>query len=185
MATTRLYTIEDLEALPDDGHVYDLVDGELRRREPVGVEHGIIGGELSGRLWAFVHEHGLGAVLISDTIYVYRRDPDRSLKPDISFIRADRLPVGADLPRPSSIPPDLAVEVVSPNDPAEEVDERIALYRSFGVPLVWVLWPRRKAVTVYADGRLVRELLEGDELDGGDVLPGFRVAVADLFRIGR
>jgi Uma2 family endonuclease len=185
MATTKLFTIEDLEALPDDGHVYDLVDGELRRREPVGAEHGIIGGGILSRLWIFVHERSLGEVLLSDTIYVYQRDPDRSLKPDVSFIRGDRLPVGAHLLRPITLPPDLAVEVVSPNDLAEEVDEKIALCRAFGVPLIWVLWPRRRAVAVYAAGRLAYELGEGDELDGGDVLPGFRVAVADLFDVGR
>jgi Uma2 family endonuclease len=185
MVTTKLHTIEDLEALPDDGHVYDLVDGELRRREPVGVEHGIIGGGILSRLWLFVHEHGLGEVLISETIYVYRRNPDRSLKPNVSFIRADRLPTGENIKRPMPLPPDLVVEVVSPNDLAEEVDEKIALYRDFGVPLIWELWPRRRAIFVYAAGQPVRELGAADDLDGGDVLPGFRVPIADLFRVGR
>jgi Uma2 family endonuclease len=185
MATTRLMTIEDLEALPDDGHVYDLVDGDLRRREPVGGEHGTIGGNVFARVWFFVRERGLGEVLLSDTIYVYRRDPDRSLKPDLSFIRADRLPAGDPFRRPIEIPPDLAVEVVSPNERADDVDEKISLYRSFGVPLIWFLWPRRRVVTIYAEGRPMREMGEGDELDGGDVLHGFRVPVADLFRVGR
>ena len=185
MTTTRLMTIEDLEALPDDGHVYDLIDGELRRRQPVGAEHGIIGSGILSRLWTFVHEHDLGEILLSETIYVYRRDPDRSLKPDVSFVRADRLPIGADIRRPLTIPPDLAVEVVSPNDRAGNVEQRIQRYLRFGVPLLWVLWPRRRAITVYANGRLVCELGEGDELDGGDVLPGFRVAVAELFDVGR
>jgi Uma2 family endonuclease len=185
MATTKLFTIEDLEALPDDRHVYDLIDGGLRRREPVGAEHGIIGSGILSRLWTFVHEHDLGEMLRSETIYVYRRDPDRSLKPDVSFVRADRLPVGAEIQRPLTVPPDLAVEVVSPHDLAEEIDEKIALYRAFGVPLLWVFWPRRRAIAVYADGHLVCELEEGDELDGGKILPGFRVPVAELFRVGR
>ena len=185
MATTRLMTIEDLEALPDDGYLYDLVVGELVRREPVGAEHGIVGGNVFGRIWQFAREHGLGEVLLSNTIYVYQRDPDRSLKPDISFVRADRVPTGEAFWRPIEIPPDLAVEVVAKSERADQVEEKVALYRDFGVPLLWGLWSRRKTVTVYEAGRPLRELSDADELDGGEVLPGFRVPVADLFRVGR
>lgn len=181
MATTKLFTIEDLEALPDDGHVYDLVDGRLRRRKPVGGEHGDIGAGILSMLWLFVRDHALGKVLNPETIYVYRRNPDRSLKPDASFIRAARLPTGAAFRRPLTIPPDLAVEVVSPHDTADEIEEKIALYQSFGVPLIWVFWPRRRSVWVYAAGAQPRELGENDELDGGDVLPGFRLRVGDVF----
>jgi Uma2 family endonuclease len=116
-----------------------------------------------------------------ETIYVYRRDPDRSLRPDASFIRAERLPAGEAFRRPVQIPPDLVVEVVSPHDRADEIDEKIALYQAFGVPLIWVFWPRRRAVWVYAVGAQPREIGENDDLDGGDVLPGFRLRVGDVF----
>jgi Uma2 family endonuclease len=185
MATTRVFTIEDLEALPDDGHVYELIDGQLRRKPDVGVRHGAIQGNVTGPLWAFVKELALGEVLGSDTIYEVRRAPDRGLRPDASFVRADRLPPEDQLDKPLAVVPDLAIEVVSPNDPAADVEEKIETYRQAGVPLVWVLWPRRRVVAVYAAGKPMVEVGIGDELDGGEVLPGFRIAVADLFRVGR
>ena len=185
MATTKLFTIEDLEALPDDGHVWELIDGELVRREPVGGRHGALGFRVGRRVGNFVEEHSLGEMFGSDTIYAFRRDPDRGLRPDASFVRADRLPLGDQFDKPLELVPDLVIEVVSPNDRAGALEEKLETYQRFGVPLIWVLWPRRRAITVYAVGQPVRELSEDKELDGGDVLPGFRVAVADLFRVGR
>jgi Uma2 family endonuclease len=187
MATTtaKLFTIEDLEAMPDDGHVWELIDGELVRREPVGGRHGALQMAVGGWLWQYLQEHPVGTVFGSDTIYAFQRDPDRGLKPDASFVRADRLPAGAAFDKPLTVLPDLVVEVVSPNDRAGAIDEKLDTYQRFGVPLIWVFWPRRQAITVYAAGQPIRELTAGDELDGGDVLPGFRVAVADLFSVGR
>ena len=185
MATPPLFTIEDLDALPDDGHVYELIDGELRRKPDKGARHGAIQGNVPGPLWAFVKERALGEVLGSDTIYEFRRVPDRGLRPDASFLRADRLPPEDQLDKPLAIVPDLAIEVVSPNDHAEDVAEKIETYQWAGVPLVWVLWPRRRVVSVYAAGKSTVALGVGDDLDGGDVLPGFRVSVAALFRVGR
>ncbi len=78
-------------------------------------------------------------------------------------------------------PPDLAVEVVSPGDRAEEVYGKVREYLDAGARLVWVVWPRHRAVTVYTLDGQVRERREGDALDGDDVLPGFRVRVAELF----
>src|SRR5688500_14817538 len=185
MVSTKLYTIEDLEALPDDGHVYELIDGELRRRSPVGGRHGAMQSRVDRRVGNYIEAHGLGEVFGSDTIYTFQRGPDRGLRPDVSFIRADRLPPEEHFDKPISVVPDLVIEVVSPNDRPGELEEKIAIYRNAGVPLIWVLWPRRRTVSVYAVGQEPRELAEGDELDGGEVLPGFRVAVADLFRVGR
>ena len=185
MAATKLFTIEELEALPDDGHVYELIDGVLVRREPVGGRHGAVGSRIDRRVGAFVEEHGLGEVFNAETIYVFQRDPDRGLKPDVSFVRAERLPSDEQFDKPLHLVPDLVVEVVSPNDRTIEIDEKIEIYRRAGVPLIWVLWPRRRAIWVYAAGKEPRALSEGDDLDGGEVLPGFRVPVADLFRVGR
>ena len=185
MATTKRYTIEDLETLPDDGHVWELIDGELVRREAVGGRHGAMGSRIDRRIGNFVEERGLGEVFVAETIYAFQRDPDRGLKPDVSFVRADRLPEGGEFDKPLKIVPDLVVEVFSPNDRIGALEEKLETYQRFGVPLIWVFWPRRRMISVYAAGQPVRELREGEELDGGDVLPGFRVAVADLFRVGR
>lgn len=185
MATTRLMTVDDLEALPDDGHVWELIDGELQRREPMGGRHADLGAGVLARIWWFLREHPLGRALNAEAIYLLQRDPQLAVKPDVSFVREDRLPAGDLYDKPLELVPDLVVEVVSPNDRAGNVERQIQRYLRFGVPLLWVFWPRRRAIAVYADGRLVRELGEGDELDGGDVLPGFHVPVAELFDIGR
>jgi Uma2 family endonuclease len=101
--------------------------------------------------------------------------------PDVSFIAQARLPDGS-VPE-GFIPgaPDLAVEIVSPGDRAEEVYGKVREYLDAGARLVWVVWPRHRAVTAYPPDGQSRELREDDELDGGAVLPGFRVRVGDLF----
>jgi Uma2 family endonuclease len=185
MATTKLITIEDLADLPDDGHVYEVIDGQLLKRAAAGGTHGAISSRVGRRVGNVVEERALGEVFNSTTIFALRRNPDTGLKPDVSIVRADRLPVGDAFDRPLELVPDLVVEVISPNDRAGEIEDKIAIYLQAGVPLLWVFWPYRRVVTVYVAGRCVRELGAGDELDGGDVLPGFRVAVADLFHVGR
>jgi Uma2 family endonuclease len=185
MSAPRQYTIEDLEAVRDDGHVWELIDGVLVRRAPVGGLQGVVQANVTGHVWTYVHPHQLGAVLVAGTIYVLGRQPDTGLKPDVSFISRDRLPADEALVRPPEIAPDLVVEVVGPNDPAGEIEDKVARYRRFGVPLIWVLWLSHRSIFIFSMDEPTRELHEGDELDGGHVLPGFRVAVADLFRVGR
>jgi Uma2 family endonuclease len=184
MVATRLYTVEDLEALPDDGQVYELIDGKLVRREPVGAEHGDLGAGMLARLWVFLRGNPLGRAYNAETIFRLQVDPEIGVKPDVSFVRKERLPPRSDYARPLELAPDLVVEVVSPNDRAGAIEEKIELYQRFGVPLIWLLWPRRHTISVLELGRAARELREGDVLDGGDVLPGFRVPVADLFDLG-
>ena len=79
------------------------------------------------------------------------------------------------------MPPDLAVEMISPTDEPAEIAKKQELYRRAAVPLVWWVYPDRRTVGVYQHGQLVAELGEGDDLDGGDVLPGFRLPVAEIF----
>ena len=101
--------------------------------------------------------------------------------PDVAFVRADRLPPLEELDGFVPFPPDLAVEVVSPTDRFVEVAEKVAADLDGGVQLVWVIEPRRQTVTVHAADRSVRVLGTQDTLDGGDILPDFRVEVAEKF----
>jgi Uma2 family endonuclease len=101
-------------------------------------------------------------------------------KPDVSFIAAGRLPVRQFVRGHVRIAPDLAVEVVSPNDLYTLLDEKVEEYRDAGVRLIWIINPGTRTAAVYrADGTTVR-LSENDELAGEDVLPGFRVRLGDL-----
>jgi len=181
MTTTTLMTAEELMALPDDGCRYELIDGVLHRMSPSGIEASAIAMRIGSRLNAFAFERRLGIVTGADGGYYFGRNPDTVRAPDIAFIRIDRLPPPAERQGYSSVIPDLAVEVVSPSDRERDVLDKVAFYLAKGVPLVWVVRPRPRTITVhYADAQLV--LHEADVLDGADVLPGFYLPVADLFR---
>jgi len=179
-AERRLYTADDLLAMDEDER-YELVRGELRVMEPEpGPAHGIVVTTLIVLLGAHVRERRLG-VVFAPTAFQLARDPDTVRGPDVSFVRADRLPrdgMGAGY---LELGPDLAVEVLSPSNKPGEMREKMDDYFTAGVRTVWIVDPRRRTVTVHAPGEAPRVLREGDALEGGDVVPGFRCAVAELF----
>jgi Uma2 family endonuclease len=102
--------------------------------------------------------------------------------PDVALVRAERLPPPHERIGAMPVIPDLAVEIVSPSDRITKVRDKIRRYLEAGVPLIWLIEPRRRQVTVYRPGQPEHVLGMADELDGGEVLPGFRLAVAELFR---
>ncbi len=173
-------TAADLAALRDDDHRYDLVRGELWRMAPAGFRHGAIAGAAAQFLRDFASKHDLGVVLGAETGFRLARDPDTVLAPDAAFVRRDRLPPPDQRAGFPDLAPDLVVEVVSPSDRADQVNEKVVSYLDAGVPLVWVVYPDTRTVAVHAPDGTVRLMREADELDGGDVLPGMRLPVADL-----
>ena len=125
----------------------------------------------------------MGLVLNDGVGYILDRDPDLLRIPDVSFIAWARVP-DEDIPEgfwPGA--PDLAVETVSPHDRANDVHDKVREYLESGTRLVWVLWPKPRSVTAHTPDGVTRELDSDDELLGGDVLPGFRVQVAELFAV--
>ena len=173
-------TAAELERLPRDGWRYELRKGELRRMPPAGEPHGRHGNKLNALLSIHVLQNHLGVVYSLETGFRLESDPDTLYAPDIAFITRDRVPTED---RPGFFPgaPDLAVEVVSPSDTAEEVREKVDDYLRLGTRIVWVVYPRTKRVAVYRAEGLVRELAGDDVLDGEDVVPGFTCRVADIF----
>ncbi|HWE64912.1 MAG TPA: Uma2 family endonuclease [Chloroflexota bacterium] len=182
-----LLTDDDLLALPDDGKMYELMEGRLLRMSPSGGTATLLGVKLSSILYAFVSPHGLGAISGADGEYVLSKPgaPVTALAPDIGFVRADRVP-----PRDSPIhdkawplAPDLAVEVASPNQYRPGMATKAQVYLSSGVRLVWVVWPKRREVDIWhpGDTKPSRTLRMGDALDGEDVLPGFSYSLDQLF----
>lgn len=130
---------------------------------------------------AHVKPANLGHVAGPNAGYQYPAlDSGRLKFPDVSFIAAGRMTGG--LPKGwASIPPDLVMEVVSPNDEADEVQQKVGQWLAGGVRLVWVVYPEAREVVVHHPDRHSQTLVLGEELTGEDVLPGFRVAVAELF----
>lgn len=181
MATTvRRFTADDLWELPGD-EPWEIWEGELREVGGAGGRASNLAGEIFSLLRPFVRAGKLGLLTGADGTYIVARDPDTVLVPDAAFVRWDRLPDRRAPDRYIPVAPDLVVERVSPTDRARDIAAKMELYRRAGVPLVWWVRPATRTVTVYRDGRLEAELGEGAELDGGDVLPGFRLAVAEIF----
>lgn len=179
MAQTK-YTPEALLSMPD-GDQYELVDGELVERQ-MGFRSSRIGGQLFKFLAMHCDQHQLGWVLPSDAGYqCFPDDPGKVRKPDISFIQAARLAAEDEPEGWARIAPDLAVEVVSPNDLFEAVSIKVREYLAAGVRLVWVIDTATQMVYVYPNGRRGEILTHDDELSGGDVVEGFQCRVAGLF----
>ncbi len=183
VATQTQYTPEDLLAMPD-GKSYELVGGQLVQRN-VGVESSWVGGELHLNLSRYCRERKLGWALPADNGYqCFPHEPGLVRRPDVSFVRYGRFPGGA-LPKGwATIPPDLAVEVVSPNDIVYQLEDKLEDYRKVGVPLVWVVFPNSRTVRVYRADGSTSFLREDEELSGEDIIPGFRCSVREIFPPG-
>jgi Uma2 family endonuclease len=177
----RTYTPDDLLRMPKD-QKYDLVEGRLVERH-MGAESSFIAGTLLRLIGAFVDAQGLGFLFPADCGYtIWPDDPWKVRYPDGSFIRRGRFP-GDRVPKGhSEVRPDLAIEVISPNDDAEAVEAKVADYLQAGVPLLWVIYPGSRSIYVLRPDGSARRLTSRDELDGEGVLPGWKCPVLDVFK---
>jgi Uma2 family endonuclease len=174
-------TAETLYDLPDDGHRYELAAGRLVRMPPAGARHGSIAARIARLLDEYVEDQDLGCVCTADTGFILQRDPDIVRAPDVGFVAKARLAGGGEPERFWPFAPDLAIEVVSPSDRADELREKIRDYFAAGTRLVWVVYPGTRSVEVHRSMREARGLGEDDQLDGGDVLPCFYCPVRRCF----
>lgn len=178
----RVVTAEELFQYPD-ARRYELVRGVPRVSEPPGGVHGRIAAKLAAHLPGHVEGLGLGTVL-AETGYLVQRVPDTVRGPDVSFVSRTRLP-------PDQIPeqfipgaPDLAVEILSPSSRWSDVEETLADYFAAGARLVWVVDARERRVIVRYPDRPPRVAVAGESLDGEDVVPGYALALVELFGTG-
>jgi Uma2 family endonuclease len=182
MVATRLITAEDLEAMGSEAEKrYELIDGILVAVEGVGGRHGGINIELASNLRNHIRPRKLGWLFSADTRFLIQRNPDLVQMPDISFIRADRIPPQGLWEGIIPIAPDMATEIASPGDTGAEVRRKIQRFLDAGTRLAWIVWPRQRAVSVLRPGQPEMWLTEDDELDGGDVIPGFKLPIASIF----
>ena len=181
-------TIAQMQALPDDGWIYELVDGRLVRMPGSGNKATAIAGLLVAALINFVRPRKLGRISLPDGEYnltLPGAPNETALIPDVAFVRAGRLPA-LNSQAANAIPhlaPDLVAEVASPNQYRPELGAKARRYLEAGVRLVWVIRPDDEQVEVWRPGsnQPVATLGVNDSLDGLDVLPGFSHPVADLF----
>ncbi len=169
-------TAEQLFRAQDVGRC-ELVRGELRTMIPPGFEHSLIAMNLGWELSNHVRAHDLGRV-VTEPGFILARDPDTVRAPDIAFVRAERLVRTAGYFEGA---PDLAVEVLSPDDRPGYVSDKVAEWIEAGSRSVWVVDPRSRTVIVHEPEREPRLLDEADTLFGGDLLPGFELDVRRIF----
>ena len=181
--TTQLMTVEGLLKLPQDGFRYELVEGELRRMPPAGHEHGDVTMNIAAPLHRHVKSNGLGKVYAAETGFLLQTNPDTIRAPDVAFIQRERVEQVSKSTSYWPGAPDLVVEVVSPGDTVSRVEEKVQEWLKFGVRLVWVVSPKLRTVTAYRSLTSVVVLTEKDTLDGGDVVPGFQISVAEIFAV--
>jgi len=172
--------MQEFLALPDHD-LYELVDGELREINVSNLSS-LVSCKTSARLTIHCEAKNLGPVFACDAYYqCFAGRPRHARKPDVSFIRRDRLTEGWLADGYFTIAPDLAVEVLSPNDLAYEVDEKIGEYLDAGVRLVWIINPEQRWVTIHRADGSVAKLKEPETLNGEQVVQGFSCRVGELF----
>ena len=181
--TTKLMTADELLMMPKDGFHYELVRGELKRMSPTGDVHGSVTMALASPLYQYVKLNQLGKVYAAETGFKLESNPDTVRAADISFVSMERVQAAGRIEGYRSGAPDLAVEVLSPGNTKREMAEKVEAYFAAGARLVWIVNPKLKNVTVYRSLTDIATLTEKDMLEGGEVVPGFQIPVAEIFAI--
>ena len=181
LANPRALTDEQFMSLPEDGNRYEYVDGELVIVANSGLEHGYLAVTLSCFLTIFVRNHKLGVTCDSSTVFKMKTGNKRS--PDLAIIAKERLQGLKRLPKGFfDGAPDLAVEIISPNNTFEEIHNKLVEYFENGTRLVWVILPDEECVLVYHKPKPSKLLQLEDSLDGEDVIPNFNLPLSELFQ---
>jgi Uma2 family endonuclease len=178
----KLMTADELLAMPDDGFCYELIKGELIKvSPPPGHEHGLVAMNLASPLYEYVKNKKLGKVYAAETGFLLEQNPDTVRAPDVAFVRGERFEEAGPIKGYWIGAPDLAVEVLSPSDTVRKVGGKVAHWLESGARSVWIVSPKMHTVTVYHSLNEIEVLTKNDTLDGGDVVPGFQIPIAEIF----
>jgi Uma2 family endonuclease len=175
----RLYTAEEFAEMDPENKLHELVRGVLQVRDSPTKAHGYTAAQVGYAIQRYLETHPIGRVFV-EVDYATERGPDTVRRPDVSFVTHERdkqMPAWT----PADAAPDLAVEVMSPSNRPKEIAQKIAEYFAKDSRLVWIADPNTWTVAVYAPEARPYVARSGEFLDGGDVLPGFRVEVKKLF----
>lgn len=178
---TRSITLEEFEALPySETERMEVIDGEMVESMPPGYEHG----QIVTRLWRFLDrwaEQNGEFELVPESGYILREYPLVLLSPDLSMTRLSEVKQRTGLEKPWRGAPVLAVEVISPNQRAYDVSEKVDRYLEFGTELVLTIWPIQKKIDAHLPDGDAHTFRLGDRLEMPDILPGFSCLVEALF----
>jgi Uma2 family endonuclease len=188
LAKTKAVTLKDLLSLGGDAQV-EVFNGEIVLMSPVGVLHHIIVSNILQILYAYVSVHEIGTVFPDGLLYLMDGPAKRlkdSFVPDVSFIRNDNVPTNWDISKPHPGTPNLAVEVVSPGDDANKLQNKIRTYLDKGTEQVWVVYPETKEVYHYrreGTPELVRIYREHEKIDADALFPGLDLSLDMVFKL--
>jgi Uma2 family endonuclease len=167
------------EILSSPEKEYEIVDGQPEEKVMGGARHGGVGMRFGSRLVVHVEANQLGGVYGPDTTF---KIGNNQRLPDVSFVSASRIPEEGEPEGIWNLAPDLAVEIISPNDLFQKVISKVSEYFAAGVRQVWLISPEHKTVIKHLSATHATILSEADELTGDDLLPGFRCQVSELFQ---
>jgi len=176
--TDRLMTADELFALPDDGMRHELVRGRLTTMVPPGHEHGRIAKRVGRLLDDHVEAGGLGETITTEV--GFQLGPNTVRAPDIAFIARSRSETVGVTKKYWPGAPDVAIEVVSPNDTYSDVHEKALEWLAAGCRLVLAVDPGPRTVTAYRSPADIRVHRGTDTVDATDVVAGWAPAAADM-----
>jgi Uma2 family endonuclease len=182
-AAASIYVMPRLfPPIGEDKNRYEIIDGIKVGMPPMSTDSSAIGADLARLLSNYGIEHNRGKAY-PEMLIKLPLTRDRNRRPDVIFVPFSQWPKGRAYPSTNAwdILPDICIEVISPSDLADEVITKLTEYFESGVRQVWIVYPRHQLLYVYESPVSVRGLTRADELDGGAVLPGFRLKLADLF----
>lgn len=174
-------TLEDVARMPEDGFRHEIDAGELIAEPPSLPLHGTIRANVITLLGGYVLRNQLGSA-VSGSGFILGRNPDTLRGPDFAFFRADRLHLVPEDGWPE-FGPDLVVEIVSPSDTARQIDRKMHQYLAAGTLAVWVVYPDTKSVHIFEPAGIARVVEIDGTLSSPQALPGFEIAVREIFRI--
>jgi Uma2 family endonuclease len=173
-------SVEEFMAYDGADGKAELVRGELQMTPWPGGAHGVLVIAIARRLDVHVAEHRIGRVFVGASFELVAL-PRTVRAPDVAFVRADRLPSAGIDSRQMRVAPDLVVEVLSPSETPARLGEKLDDYRASGLPLVWLIDPIERTVTIMERNLASRKVGEAGALTGGAVVPGFHCEIRDLF----
>ena len=184
MASPSLLASEHEPVLAvQDELLYEVVNGQRVELAPMSAYATWLATRLQNRLGPYAEDKGLGTP-VTEMLFVLDAERDLRRRPDVAFVSTARWPLDRALPRTGdwNVVPDLAVEVLSPNDVFKDVLAKVREYCHYGVQVVWVIAPEEQQVYVYDSPTHVRILTGQDALTGGEVVPGFHMPLEHLFQ---
>jgi Uma2 family endonuclease len=170
-------TADEFLRLPKFAHKYELISGVVKM-SPASLKHDNIAAKLIMRIGLYLEQNPIGQFYASSV--GFRLGENYVVSPDASFVRSDRLPGGDNPETYGDFAPDLAVEVISPNDRDADTEEKVQLYLTHGTRLIWVIYPRLRTTTIYRINGVITRIQAEGVLDGEDVLPGFKCKLSDI-----